>query len=56
MATACSYWALSDPSAVRTVQPSGSTRQRWEPRLKMGSMVMVMPTSMRKPVPGRVSA
>ena len=56
MAMSCSNWAERPPSLVRTVQPSASTRHLWLPVLRMGSMVMVMPGSMRKPVPAFCSA
>ena len=42
----CSNWALSEPSAVRTVHLSfGSTSTSQPPRLTIGSIVNVMPDS-----------
>ena len=48
----CSHWAESLRSLVTAVQPSGRIFTCRFPALTMGSMVNVIPASMRTPVPG----
>ena len=45
--TVCSNCAVRLPSAVTAVQPSSQTRAYQLPMVIMGSMVKVMPVSMR---------
>src|SRR5712692_34443 len=49
----CSKWAERVPSAVRTVQPSSSSRTSALPILIMGSIASVMPDFNLGPLPRR---
>src|SRR5437660_12771418 len=51
--TVCSKWADRVPSAVRTVQPSSSSRTSALPMLIIGSIASVIPDLSLGPLPRR---
>src|SRR6201992_70125 len=56
MATVCSTWTPRDPSPLRSVQPSWSTRSSsWPPARNQGSIAMTRPGCSRTPRPARPS-